>query len=555
MKDGPIAQALVVIAGGLIGLALALRLARGVGELGGAGRVLTVAVGVLAFGCWLDVAGEIAGSASRVWNAVRLTPAFALARGFAMYHGPDEGPVIANVYGPLLAIVYLPCTLFERPSHALRAGALLSVSWTAIPIGLALLRTARRAGAGWAAASVGAVGLYALALPWGPIRSTTFSIAADAPAVGLGMWACTALARGSGRESGRARLLAALAASLAVWTKQVMLPLLPALLAWTWWRSGRRSALRFAAVLAAVFLGVSVCFLAALDPAALWFSTVTVLASHPWIEALFWEVELPAGSPPWLGSAKVLAEALLLTLLQLAPALAGIGVLVWLRRRPAAIRDAAGSTASAGREWTLWLTAGLFLIPASVLGRVKVGGDINAYGYSMYFCFAAAALCGLGAWPTLAAHLRGPGPGRAARRIACFALLGLALWRCHAGVTSWRWGAAAPCPTEAAWAWAREEPGRIYDPSNPLVGLMAEGRLYHFDYSLYERRLAGHPLGEEHVRAFLPASMRYVVLEMRLLELQRHLPPLRSVPSLRRPGLERVFEVQRPRARPGTGPR
>ena len=37
---------------------------------------------------------------------------------------------------------------------------------------------------------------------------------------------------------------------------------------------------------------------------------------------------------------------------------------------------------------------------------------------------------------------------------------------------------------------------------------MAEGQLYHFDYGLYDREIAGFPVSAEHFRANIPPSFR-----------------------------------------------
>src|SRR5580692_1750943 len=61
-------------------------------------------------------------------NGARLMPSFAVAKGVE-YHVlfPPGGPLYCSLYGPLVAIVYLPATLFPSPNSAVLAGAAITV--------------------------------------------------------------------------------------------------------------------------------------------------------------------------------------------------------------------------------------------------------------------------------------------------------------------------------------------------------------------------------------------------------------------------------------------
>ena len=41
---------------------------------------------------------------------------------------------------------------------------------------------------------------------------------------------------------------------------------------------------------------------------------------------------------------------------------------------------------------------------------------------------------------------------------------------------------------------------------------MAEGKLYHFSYGMFDRELAGFPVTEGHFRQSIPARVRYIGL-------------------------------------------
>ncbi|MDA1312139.1 MAG: hypothetical protein O2968_02290 [Acidobacteria bacterium] len=61
------------------------------------------------------------------WMGNRVTPALALAHGYELYYGPLTGPIIGMIYGPVMALAYLPATLASSPTGALIVGSLISM--------------------------------------------------------------------------------------------------------------------------------------------------------------------------------------------------------------------------------------------------------------------------------------------------------------------------------------------------------------------------------------------------------------------------------------------
>jgi hypothetical protein len=64
--------------------------------------------------------------------------------------------------------------------------------------------------------------------------------------------------------------------------------------------------------------------------------------------------------------------------------------------------------------------------------------------------------------------------------------------------------------SQAAYEYLRRHPGAAYFPNQPLAHVLAEGRLYHFLGSVYERRVAGYPLTPEHLRRHIPPSIHAI---------------------------------------------
>ena len=502
--------------------------------------LMAMSLAFLVVGCWMDASASIRESVSHVWNATRVAPAFAMVHGYSMYYPQDSGPVVGNIYGPLLAIFYLPCTLFSRPSQALMFGSFMSFAliWSAI---FAASKQATRSDwTGWLEALVTVLSLYALTLPWMAIRFTSFSIHSDGPAIGFGLWACVLTSRIRQPDRWLPYMAPALSACLAVASKQIMLPLGVGLVLWCSVKHGGRSALKMAVSWIGALLLTGIVAITTLDPASMWFNVITVPASHPWYESL-------TTHAPAVDRAKavgVIVESITQTVLHNLQAwvLAVLLVLVirWTGKANPTL-NSNGTWAIAG----LWFIVALALLPASVLGRVKVGGDYNAYSFTMYFSYVGVTVLAINHWRVVAESIRLAVPGLLNPLITAVSLVGLVSFMTWQGYQHWRQSLEAHCPTEAAWAIARERPDTVYCPSDPLVGLMAEGRLYHLDYGIYDRRLAHHPLSEEHFRAHIPSKMEFVILERPLYEAQKYLPPLTERTHEFQPEPGQVYRVRR----------
>ncbi|MBE9125813.1 MULTISPECIES: hypothetical protein [unclassified Coleofasciculus] len=69
-----------------------------------------------------------------IWNNNRLTPAFALAYGYKFFNALESEPILSWMYGPIAAISYLPATLANSPTVAIRWAGLISTLFFFLPI-------------------------------------------------------------------------------------------------------------------------------------------------------------------------------------------------------------------------------------------------------------------------------------------------------------------------------------------------------------------------------------------------------------------------------------
>lgn len=409
-----------------------------------------------------------------VWSACRLAPTIGLLHGYPLYSSADSGAINGWLYGPVAALAWLPAAFASSPQPALLIAAIINLVFLLAP----LLLLARRvvpdsqalAGLLFAAAAAALLQLY-------PTWYMASALNADAIAVGLGLSSCLLLLD---HEPTRTRTTAAAAlAALAAWTKQVEAPLLLAQAGWLWFARGRRPALDFVIAWAATMAVVAAALWVLSDTRSLILNLWTVPSQHP----------LAGG---WAAARHEVADLL------------RYAFPLWM---PAIIVVAAGWRRSGPPGPTgLLLIAALALLPTGIIATIKVGGDRNSL-HSVYYLIAAAMPAAGGAW-----LLRRPrGRDLQAGILAALAvtLLGFAVRqvRDYPGLPL----LPPRCLSEEAFAFAREHPGRAYFPWDPLATLLADGKMYPFEYGVYDRQLAGLRPDIARVRSSIPQQIDFVI--------------------------------------------
>jgi hypothetical protein len=431
------------------------------------------------------------------WNNVRLAPAFAIARGFPLYPTQRAGATLSAMYSPLSSVAYLPATLGRSPTAAMTIAGALTLAFYFLPALPLFLRGAPgkdgvpgRAGAA-AALAFAVFGLVSLDMP--SLSYSATRVHADAPALGLSMASCAALALGRGRWRPATDLLSCALAALSVLAKQTALPVVVVLPLWVLLTRGLRPALIYALEMAACGALLTAATFSAFDLRGFLFSAVAVPGRYPWKgrfptnlmrsglellrENLFFLVTLAAGA---------------------AHELAG----------PGPGRDPSWRRRLAEGPWYLVGALGLANVPFAILGHVKEGGVVNCFTPTTYFLAAASLLM-------IAQILeRGPdaselGP-QAHRLLHTVAMLGAAAMLVIAAQTAaidiigLRLVAPRANRAQVACDYIGRHPGAAYFPDQPLAHLMAEGKMYHSLQSLHERQVANFPVGREQLLAHVP---------------------------------------------------
>ena len=413
------------------------------------------------------------------WNAARLTPTFALAYGYRLYYPATDGPILSSVYGPVSAFAYLPATIFRTPTAAILAGGVLQVLFVFVPMLVFVHRVGRLAGASRPLVLACGVGACLLMARYRGSSYWIWAVQPDGPALAFGLLACLPLLPVAARPPGRrSLLLSAAAVILCTWTKQIDGPLAVGLVLAVWLAHGRRSAVSYTVALVAIGAASAVFFLGWFGEPML-FDMVTLVGRQPWYT-------------PGVRGLATQTWNLCGNIWDLLSLLAVLLVIAFVAQR---------RTPIATQAWLPPLLAAIALIPGGAVGANKLGGDQNSF-HSVYFLIAAVAalLVELG---TSVRSVRMLG------YLFCAAAI-LAAWR------SDRIALRAPRPplwqndAQLAYDFAVRHPGEAYFPWHPLASLLAEGRLYHFDYAMIDRVLGGYPPTPTHIRAYVPSRMRWI---------------------------------------------
>ena len=326
--------------------------------------------------------------------------------------------------------------------------------------------------------------------------SEVIRIHADAPALGLGLTSCIVLLRCRGVVSRRNMLLTAVAAWLAVWSKQPLLPLLPTLCVWVFATRGRRQGIGFALCMASVGVATAGLFFMVFPLDGLLFNTVRVPAQVPWL-----------GNFPY-NLAFTFLE-LQGYLLPVALTLLGCTILL-LRRDPADHL----SQWLLQNPWSMLVFVSLVLVPVSVLARVKIGGALNNFSYTLHFALAAVIAVSL-----RLSHLWDTREEKSAlhsytKLIALSGLL-LAVWAFQSTISQkLHLLLRERNENRIAYDYVRAHLGSgVYFPGQPLAHLLAENGLPHFSLAVYDRdTLTPYRVGAKQIAAHLPTNMSQVCM-------------------------------------------
>lgn len=462
---------------------------------------------LVAVACILCVLGHIAGAPQIDYNGARLAPTFSILAGYAPFYPMDHGPILSTMYGPLTYLFYLPCGIFyHQVTLAIMSGSILSLMAFLAPVAVILWR--RRGNLTMSRAIWLGILCTLQLLAYGSLSYSGFYIHADAPAM-LFATLCILLLEGGpeGFPSWRAIFLSALCGTLAVWSKQILAPvllppLLTAFIAPGGWRK-RLALLGWLGMLNALLFGIF----------TVWCGREAVLDN-------LWRI--PAGNPiasanfmgmdhdhPAIGTAArmkaVVVESHILAGKYLAPYLAGVVAIAFLGRFFGGRKQ--GVVCRPGRLTSLFFLATLLALPGSAAAVLKAGGFINNESPFIWFLVLG--------FLSLMTEQKPDAPPETERGVwtmreiifpvfAAMGLLGLMGDAVHLPATLRQIANPFANDQETAVRISRQYPGQCFFPWHPLAGLIAEHKLYDFEPSVVDRIAVGKGPTPEHYYENIP---------------------------------------------------
>lgn len=393
-----------------------------------------------------------------LWNELRLEPSFLLAHGGDVYPAPGHGPITTWIYGPVTPALLLPATFAVSTASALMVAATINGFIVAGAILLVCLYWPVPAGVNLGLSARSSAALLCLVI-W-PSSSFQY-IQADNAAVAFGLLA-NLLLMCSRSESDWRRWVAAIGVVAAIGCKQTAVGALLAQVIWLGWREGWMTATRH--VVRAAVCGVILALgcLAYFEPAGLWLNLIQIPSQLPWTAE---------------GFVRIQDMSSLLAIHVGAP----LALLIYARR----------TVWSASSPWLLPALTWLAALPPGLAALFKIGGTLNSLESFVLFLPPGLLL--------LLTLSRGQ---KWAQSIMLVVALCLAVLRLQLEPTpTWRPRTSQLYQGEQI---ARQFPGQIWFPWNPLITYFAEGRFDQVEDGLFVRFVAGQPLTFTEARAHLP---------------------------------------------------
>ncbi|HEY9610054.1 hypothetical protein, partial [Allocoleopsis sp.] len=444
--------------------------------------------------------------------------------GYHIYYGMDSGPVLNTMYGPVHYLSYLPAALAKSPTIAILIGELLTVLFYFLPVfWLHIgehLHPSKINNLRFACYIF--ILFCVLTTYLSPLSSCAFMIHSDAPALGFCAIACAILYYRKRNNSIVSLLLSATFSVLAVWTKQTTIPILFALPTYILLANGINCFIRYLLCIGVSGLVISSLILVFSDSQALIFNMLIIPSHQPWIgldtglvpawslKGLLSLIELTQNLINYSIGFLIIIILFICYQLYFSSNKEPQKIQIWFRDNP----------------WVMLVMIALFMVPTLLLALVKIGGNVNNYAFTLYFLITATNLVLIKTVSDSTVRYKQL-TQKAVKLIVFIMIIALSSVQIPELTSIFaRLPKLANNPQQVAYEFAKKHPGEAYFPWNPLSSLMAEGKLYHIAYGLYDMKIAGFNLSNQNFRAYIPPHIKYVAFTEKLVieDTLRYLP-------------------------------
>lgn len=418
-------------------------------------------------------------------NWMRLASTFALFKGLPVYSGPDTGPAIATMYGPVSILAYWPATLAWTAPLMVQTAAFCAIFFLLAPIWLFCTTKSDSALSCKKFGTLLFLCIACIPLLVTSLKDVFFVVHADAPTLGLSALAGGFLYIFHKKNIDAGLILSALCAALAIWSKQVIIPILLPLCLFVLIQHGFKSAAKYTVWLL-VFIGlVTGLMFYFFDPKDLYFNMVYLPSRHSLRE-------LNIGSffqYLW----KILRECLI-------PLCSLVLFFIVYKR---AGSNPSGNTAITKQSWTVFLWVTVIMLPITFYIHLKEGASNNTFAYSNYFFLIAAGLF----LRELSLHKETEKSAKWILVAAGAALLTImipnVIYRTLQNTDYLK-------DTKRAYEFNLKHPDQVYYPRMTLINFLVDGKIYHSIDGIRDRNWAGLPLSDRHFRDDLPSKIKYI---------------------------------------------
>jgi hypothetical protein len=426
------------------------------------------------------------------WNDPRLARVAAWLRGYPLYTPQSSGIITGNIYPPLGTLAFAPAAMFGHPVVAVIVGSILALLMN-VGTGVGALTLWSRAlqKSPEEAAEIillGSILYLGLLIITDTTRLSLFAIHVDAPAIALMLWGVIFFAKWWATETPSSLALSAFFLGSAVWTKLLEVPLPFAFFIVTYLIGGLRPALTFSAW--------------SLVTLAFWFLVLTPIVGN-WHDFLFNIWTIPTGHFQVVGSygeriRLYLAACVVLLRTYWLLYLVVFAMTLWLN--VCAKRSGGKSLYLSFTLVASSLIAGLTVLPFTLIGLLKFGGDINSVTHSIQPVFFGLVI---GSLTFVEVAKKATVQSSVVAQSVICAWLGLLFIAAlpNRGILRYPFNiGSAPMLT----AYNESKSDKVWFPGFPLSSLLATGHLYHFSYGIFDRYLAGKPVSKTQMLEGIP---------------------------------------------------
>ncbi len=409
--------------------------------------------------------------------------------GHQLYTPLGHGSVSGYIYGPIAALLYLPLYFVPSMNGSIFWGGILSFCATLLP---AVWLYARARASAQEKLFMTLLFCF-LAFHSASLLHALFCIHADASALCFGALTCLLIGQFPvAQRQTRLLIWAAATSALALWSKQVTLPLAGAIATYLLAMHGRKPAGRYLLFTGAWTLLLTGLFSALFGFGNLLLNMLLIPSRHPWeTPRLFWtlhrkEFLIVAACFGWL--------------------------LLYIRTHPQRLQQGKLRSWFSLGTWTLYWWVSLWMAPVALSSRMKLGGWVNTLSYIFYFFMIAVPLA---LWEKYLFPLASRRPVRAKATIAASAaVMVVSMLRIVLADLGTMHALLPKVHMETAYRFALRHKGQVYFPNFPYLTLVSERAAYHYSYSVFDRELAGYPIPQRQIRDGIPPDLKYIAVSM-----------------------------------------